>query len=271
MKTQKLWLLLAFIATIGFSCDDDNNGGTTTTEITIDMVAEQLTNSGLYNVSIYSAETPFVGYNTLYFRLTNPVTKEYVTDVAISIYPEMDMGAMRHTAPTEHPELDGENPGFYKGAVVFIMPSGDAGSWSVEVAVDNNGTKDTALIDIPLVELPEAGRMYSMVSEADGGKYFISLVKPLSPKVGLNNFEITIHKKESMVSFPAVNDLTVDMEPEMPSMDHGSPNNIDPKIDADGHYKGRVNFTMTGWWRVNLTLAKDTTVIADDAYLDITF
>ena len=73
------------------------------------------------------------------------------------------------------------------------------------------------------------------------------------------------------MSFPAVNDLTVAIEPEMPSMDHGSPNNIDPTLLEAGHYKGRVNFTMTGWWRVHINLLRGTTVVTDEAYLDITF
>lgn len=271
MKTYKLLLWLIVAITVNIACDDDDNGGDNKTNITVDLLVEQRSNSSLYNVEIYSTETPFVGYNTLYFAITNPVTKEYITDAAITLYPEMDMGMMKHTAPTEQPETDVDNPSFYKGAVVFIMPSGDAGSWSIEVAMEINGLQDTAIIDIPIVELPDEPKLYSFVSKADNGKYFISLINPADPMVGLNNFEITVHKKISMMSFPAVNDLTVLMEPVMPSMDHGSPNNIDPTFDEDGHYKGRVNFTMTGWWRVNLQLSRDTTLIADDAYLDISF
>jgi hypothetical protein len=43
----------------------------------------------------------------------------------------------------------------------------------------------------------------------------------------------------------------------MPSMGHGSPNNINPLHIKNGHYKGKVNFTMTGDWRINLVLNKD--------------
>jgi len=43
----------------------------------------------------------------------------------------------------------------------------------------------------------------------------------------------------------------------MPSMGHGSPNNVNPVLTKNGHYKGKVNFTMTGDWRINLELNKD--------------
>ncbi|MCK4749963.1 MAG: FixH family protein, partial [Bacteroidales bacterium] len=58
---------------------------------------------------------------------------------------------------------------------------------------------------------------------------------------------------------------------EMPSMDHGSPNNENPVHTENGHYVGKLNFTMTGWWRVHITLKKGDDVICDDKYMDITF
>ncbi|MCK4750942.1 MAG: FixH family protein, partial [Bacteroidales bacterium] len=76
--------------------------------------------------------------------------------------------------------------------------------------------------------------------------------------------------KESMMSFPPAEDLIVEIEPEMPSMDHGSPNNEHPVHLADGHYRGKINFTMTGWWRVHITLKKGDEVVTDEAFLDIT-
>jgi hypothetical protein len=73
------------------------------------------------------------------------------------------------------------------------------------------------------------------------------------------------------MSFPAVDDLSISFVPEMPSMGHSSPNNVDPVYTADGHYKGQVNFTMTGWWRLNLTLKKGDTLISDNLSFNITF
>ena len=60
-----------------------------------------------------------------------------------------------------------------------------------------------------------------------------------------------------MMTFPAEDNFSITMTPEMPSMGHGSPNNVNPVLTKNGHYKGKVNFTMTGDWRINLVLNKE--------------
>ena len=97
------------------------------------------------------------------------------------------------------------------------------------------------------------------------------MVMPASWNVGLNKFEFTIHKMESMMSFPAVTDMTVEITPEMPSMGHGSPNNVNPVHTGNGHYSGTVNFTMTGDWRIHLKITQNGRVISEKAYFDILF
>jgi hypothetical protein len=66
--------------------------------------------------------------------------------------------------------------------------------------------------------------------------------------------------------------MSIAITPEMPSMGHGSPNNVDPVYTADGRYEGKVNFTMTGYWKVNMVIrdAEDV-IIKDNAFFDITF
>jgi hypothetical protein len=65
--------------------------------------------------------------------------------------------------------------------------------------------------------------------------------------------------------------MTVEITPEMPSMGHGSPNNVNPVHTGNGHYKGTVNFTMTGDWRIHLKLTRNGRLISDKAYFDILF
>ena len=74
-----------------------------------------------------------------------------------------------------------------------------------------------------------------------------------------------------MINFPADDDVAITIYPEMPSMGHSSPNNVDPVSTGNGHYKGTVNFTMTGWWRINLTLSKNDELMSDELYFDVTF
>jgi len=94
---------------------------------------------------------------------------------------------------------------------------------------------------------------------------------PKSPKVGINDIELFIAKKASMMSFPADSSLTVTLTPEMPSMGHGSPNNVNPVHVGGGHYKGKVNFTMTGLWRLHLDFTNGSALADSTTYFDIEF
>ena len=84
--------------------------------------------------------------------------------------------------------------------------------------------------------------------------YFVSLVQPFAPKVGINDFELATHKKQSMMSWPFADSFSITAEPEMPDMGHGSPNNVDPVHISNGHYVGKINFTMDGYWNIKLRL-----------------
>jgi len=123
-----------------------------------------------------------------------------------------------------------------------------------------------------VVIAPVEARIYSFVSPEDSKGYFVSLVEPMNPEVGANHFEVVIHKRESMMSWPTVENFMVEIEPVMPSMGHGSPGNINPVHTEMGHYVGEVNFTMTGYWMVNMTIKDENSTILDDSNaFDITF
>ena len=99
---------------------------------------------------------------------------------------------------------------------------------------------------------------------------FISLITPVKPQVGINDFEIVIHRQISSTDYIYDDDYTVEIEPVMPSMGHGSPNNIDPASTGSGHYKGKVNFTMSGLWHIKLKLFRNGTLIDDSQFFEIT-
>jgi hypothetical protein len=75
-----------------------------------------------------------------------------------------------------------------------------------------------------------------------------------------------------MMSFPAIENYSIEFEPEMPTMGHGSPNNVNPTYTANGLYDGTVNFTMTGYWRINVTVKNAEGVIVKDGIsFDVNF
>lgn len=269
-------LLLSLFFIVGLSNCDKNNDPEPEPEPTPEeqllLGEEYAIGSGLL-VEYYSYEEPFVGYNKIYFEVKDSISGEAITEnLNIDILPMMDMGMMMHSCPTEPVNYNSSSKQ-YIGAAVYVMPS-TAGSWTLNVTVSDtvSGSQGLAVFEFEVVE-PEEAKMVSFVSDIDPeARYFISIIQPRNPIVGQNDFEIIINRRASMMDWPYEPYLNVEIEPEMPSMNHGSPNNVNPTHTGEGHYEGEVNFTMTGWWRVNMVIKDgEGTVINNDSYFDITF
>ncbi len=208
-----------------------------------------------------------VGYNPIYLTVTNENTE--VKDAVVTVHPEMDMHTMSHSSPVEQPVYNALE-GKYAGAVVFTMPSGDMGSWKLTVEVNELNID----LNVTVANSPSNTRFVGTFTGADAERYVISLVNPLMPKTGMNDLEILVNKRtDSGHSFPPVDDFQIEFNPQMTSMGHGSPNNVYPVNVGKGKYKGKVNFTMTGDWRLFFTLKRNGEVIVggDNTYLDIWF
>ncbi len=262
MKTSYLFAcLIAALAMGVFACKKDE---TPQTHPDKHKIAESITAGGI-TVTLWADEpTLAVAYTPLYITLENESGK--ITNQSVRIHPEMDMHNMSHSSPVEQPVFDAAT-GLYTGAVVFAMPSGDMGSWKLTVEVGDHA------VDLAVMVHPTADntKLVGSFVGTDGESYTISLVQPVVPQTGINDLELLISKREDMHSFPPADGLEVLFEPEMPSMGHGSPNNVDPVGVGNGRYRGKANFTMTGDWRLHFTLKRDGETVVEDAYLDILF
>ncbi len=223
-------------------------------------------------LQLYSRESQlFTGYNTLFIALFDSASGNRITDAHLHLMPMMDMGTMSHSAPYENPAAEEAVNQLFPCSVVFIMPS-TAGTWTLNVMVHNHSNGKEGSITLPLtIKDPAKPRIKSFVASHDGGKYFIALTQPATPKVGMNDFGLAVYKKTGMMSFPADSSLSFSITPEMPTMGHGSPNNVNPVHQGNGHYAGKVNFTMTGLWRLNLGIFNGTTAVDPGQSFDIEF
>lgn len=208
------------------------------------------------------------GYTPLFFVLYDSVTNQLIEDAAIELRPMMNMGAMEHSAPFENPANKAVDK-LFPGSVTFIMATMEMGSWRLEITVRRAGKEGRVSVPVTVSE-PPYSRVRSFVSKANGDKLIAAYIEPSKPKVGVNDMEIAIYRSQGM-DFPADSSMTVTLTPEMPSMGHGSPNNVDPVHIGNGHYRGKVNFTMTGLWQLNLGLFLEDAVAADDLFFEVNF
>ncbi len=240
-------------------------------------ISEGVSSNSSFNVELYAKDSLFVGYNKVFFKLNDKASGAAVSQSTIVLHPLMNMGTYSHACPLENPGTSQNTDGYFEGAILFSMP-GSGNSWSLSADLTANSKSETVLLPIKNVAATDPVQKIVVIDSLSTGagtwtitKYPMSLVKPAAWKVGTNPFEITVHTMASMMSFPCCTDLSIEITPEMPSMGHGSPNNINPVHVANGHYVGTVNFTMTGAWRINLVVKKGTRVIGSKAYFDIVF
>ena len=257
--------------------DDDDTSSTPDPQLPYEnlvKIGETYAEGAATRVVVYGNENLFVGHNTISIVLYDSASGDQITDAHVELMPVMHMNSgMNHACPVTQPAVFDDDKSI-KGNVMFVMPSNDMmGSWDLSVKVHNHsnmqeGTATLAGIDVVEKDDP---RVVSQTSMVDSSSYFVSLVEQ-SWDAGMNTYEVQISKRENMMSWPAVEDLIVEIEPEMPDMGHGSPNNVNPVHVQDGYYKGQVNFTMTGYWKVNMVL-KNTNgdILAEDLAFDIRF
>ncbi len=259
MKTVQLILLIAFGMAFLFSCTKN----TTDVKPEVDPVADLLKiGEGRFSstmVEMYSDGEVEVGYQRLFVRLKQGAEK-VVTRARVEFFPLMDMGTMKHSAPCENPDVSVSENGLFEGAVVFIM----AGEWTMALNLHNLENGDSGQVTLSLNVA--ASQRVKKVTGSDSATYFVTLVEPRSPRVGMNDFEVTIHKKANMMAYPPIMDLETTITPTMPSMGHGSPNNEHPVHQGKGHYRGKVNFTMSGTWRIDLQIQRDGQPLCDVAF-----
>jgi len=270
-KNLSLYLSLFLALTLAFTAckKDDDPAPITPPTAGLTLLSEGYATGAGVKVEVWAKAAYFTGYNTLYLYLKDSVSGAAINSATVSLNPMMDMGTMMHSAPSENPVNSSSSTGLYQSAVVFLMSS-MGGAWTLNVDVDNlsNGLSGTAAIPVTVADLA-VSRVKSFISQVSAETLVVSFLQPEKPVVGLNDLEVVIHKRTNMgMDFPADSSLSVEISPLMVFMGHGSPNNVNPVHMGMGHYKGKVNYTMSGDWQINFTFLSGTSVANNSLFFE---
>jgi hypothetical protein len=251
-------LLLLSVLSLLVSCDkEDLKVGIAETEVAGLQRLDTLTN-GDYTFYIYKKDTGnlVVGYNEVFIQLKNNQTGTFVEDANLSWTPTMQMTSMSHRCPYSSIHKVANTSTLYSGHFIFIMASDDMEYW--EIAYNYAIGQDTIakVSNRPTVVNSTGKIRYKSFIGTDESFYFLALANPTNPKVGANEITALLYKKIDKNTFEPVTNATIELDPRMPDMDnHTSPNNKNLTYDsATERYKGKVNLTMTGYWKVNLVV-----------------
>lgn len=203
-------------------------------------------------IDIYTTNGKLIqGYNKVYFQLKNN-DGSLAKNATITWSPLMHMTSMNHAGPKSTISVAAESADFYEGYLVFQMAGNTTEYWDLTFNYSINGT-DYSMVG-KLDVIAAAKRRVLSFTGTDNVKYVLAMVEPSTPIVGSNAMKALLFKMENMMSFPMVDGYSVNIDPRMPSMgNHSSPNNVDlVQTSAGNTYDGTVNFTMSGYWKINL-------------------
>jgi YtkA-like protein len=223
-------------------------------------------------VEVYAANDLFVGYNKLYLALYDSTTNTRITQAQISVSALMKMGAgINQSAPIENPTQSMASNGLFNVAAVFTMPTASNCNWTLTVHVEDlTGQKTGDFVSIEGIVQPSPNKAYSLITLDDSSTLFVCLVQPVTPQLGVNNFEVAMYKQINAMSFIPDSVYNVMIDAEMPSMTGmNSPNNVNPVYTGNGHYVGKVDFIMSGTWQVNVNLVHSGTLVDNSHYFNL--
>ncbi|MEM6628963.1 MAG: hypothetical protein AAF694_04795 [Bacteroidota bacterium] len=266
---------IIFISCILFvcitGCEEDEEQTPAPIVDLLELHVSELENLDL-ELKVLSEKPLVVGYNRIRFSLRKRSAKRPFTSARLTILPIMEKANSIHSAPSYTPiEILDENR-FFQQDIVFIEPSGEVGSWQLNVNVKDLDSGKQQNLKIPIeVEASTKTQLKSFISAFDERSIFVSLVEPQAPDTGLNEFTLGIHYRENTLSYPLMRDLQIEIEPEMPEMGHGSEGNINPVFNPGGLYDGTVFFNMPGLWRINIRIADSTGNELGETYFEVNF
>lgn len=232
---------------------------------TVKIVPELSTTvDGKYNVFAYTKTGTFhKGYNDVYFVVTKKLTGNYVKNYDITnLTPLMTMVKMgnQHSTPISGSvtTFDDTRIAVKHGWVSLLMNTSDNGFWEFSYDISVLGsTGNVNKAEINVDALPD-GQDWLKNFKIGDDTFFLSLVNPSEWATGTNEIRAYISKKSNPITTPyflATETFTVEIDPRMPDMgNHTSPDNVTLTRQSDGSYKGVINLTMTGLWRIHLTV-----------------
>ncbi|GAB3716040.1 hypothetical protein [Flavobacterium koreense] len=263
MKTQlKNIFAILFMALAFTSCSNDDNNEPTINELEGLTKFKEIVNT-THTIELYSHIGATVqGYNEIKLRIKNNANNQYVKNAEVSWMPIMHMAMMNHSCPNSEVEKITADGTLYGGYIMFQMPQNATEYWDLKIdyTIDGVGYTMTSVIDVPA----SSKRTVNTFMGSDGVRYLVAYVDPHHPKVAVNDLVVGVWKMQDMMTFPVVDGYTLKIDPRMPSMgNHSSPNNVNATQTTAGDlYNGKLSLTMTGYWKINLQLAKaDGTIV----------
>ena len=210
-------------------------------ELTGDALVGTASDGGLTVEMTAARGGPHLGYVRLGLSVTDGGTAVIPADVSLRATAEAGPAA-GVALPVEAPTADGD--GSFRGAAFLLAPDTTARAFTISATVQANGK--TAEVAFPV----EARHDLWMQPKGD---LLVSWVDPLRPVVGVNRFEVAVHRWTG-TAFEPVDGADADLYPYMDM--GGGDGHSTPYGDfaalGQGRYVWDVDFIMSGGWEMTV-------------------
>jgi len=256
--------ILVFIALVVSSCGSENTVAppeTTSTYSKVLTVDSANTRIELYNEN---SSILFVGYNEIGFKvfMDNVEQKHGFFKYIPVMFHTSGPG---HSTPVQSDFYYDNSKGMFTGYVCYSMLSDTTSFWFADYNYNNEFSIKRRQFD---VVLGTGNQMRIWFDAGASMLYYLTLISPKDPVVGLNDFKVILHKSADQINYDEVNNAQMFVKPWMPSHGHGSSSNVDPAFSSYGKYEGKVNFTMPGQWFVyDSIVVNNQTISSPSLYL----
>ena len=252
--TIKYLLPALFVIFFATSCSTDNDDTLPQNETEGLIKIKDVVND-THIIELYNPTGEFItGHNAIHIRIKDKTTNKYIENASISWNPIMSMPTMNHSCPKSAITKAPGKETLYEGFIIYQMSNLDGTGWSLTINYTINNTAFSATEAITVLQ-SEKQHVTSFMG-SDNNRYVLALVEPTTPKIAVNKMKVALYKMKNMMSFPVVENYTINLDPRMPGMgNHSSPNNKNLTFNnADQLYYGDLSLTMTGYWVLNLKL-----------------
>ena len=250
---KRIALAVAFLTLAGCSSSSDPAPAATPKTSVAKQTVGDLTVELLTDTRLETGLTP------VWVSVKNAAGQP-VTDATVNLVPMMAMAGpppFEHSAPTFGCAAMVVEEAMYHCDVVFqMMTTPTGGSWRADVTVTRPGAAPVDLSFDPItIEDSGCAKVFTYTNPTTqvATRYVASMDFVSAPKVGLNPVVITLHTRADMMTFPPVENAVITLDPQMPSMGHGSPGSVDPVMTSPGVYEGKLSFSMDGPWETTVT------------------
>jgi len=272
--SKYIFLLILASTVLLVSCGKEDLKVKTPEDEAAGLIKVDSLKNGGYTFYVFKKDTGYfkVGYNEVYIQLKNNTTEKYIEDANLTWNPLMHMETMSHACPYSAISKVKNTNTLYKGHFIFIMASDAMEYWEITYHYVKGTDTLAVATNRPYVINPMGRLRYKRFKGSDDAYYYVALVNPTESNVQVGTNEITacLYRQKDLFTFNPVRNYTIEIDPRMPdpSMgNHTSPYNENLKYDTSADlYKGKLNLTMTGYWKINL-IVKDSaaTVIKGDS------